>query len=226
MNKINFGEFDALEKVGGGVFGVIAIGGAIAEMVYNGLNAASIAGCIKDVAGTLIVVMILIAALRRILPKHGFDEVFEDEMKNVVERYKPAVKRGEDVKRGETIRNYVYNIAADLNCIIGAEPKNYTTEFFYINEKDCTITFKVRKTVFFGSSSEKKNEELEKIAEHIKNCVNTRFAAGKIANSNIDIKELNISFNYIQQATPEDTAKMLASVVDYVILLYIAENKK
>ena len=100
-------------------------------------------------------------------------------MKNVVERYKPAIIRGEDVKRGETIRNYVYNIAADLNCIIGAEPKNYTTEFFYINEKDCTITFKVRKTVFFGSSSEKKNEELEKIAEHIKNCVNTRFAAGK-----------------------------------------------
>ena len=39
-------------------------------------------------------------------------------------------------------------------------------------------------------------------------------------------KDLDITFNYIQQSTPEDTAKMLASVVDYVILLYIAENKK
>ena len=46
MKKINFGEFNVLEKIGGGVFGVIAIGGAIAEMVYNGFCPATIAGCV------------------------------------------------------------------------------------------------------------------------------------------------------------------------------------
>ena len=224
MKKINFGEFDVLEKIGGGVFGVIAIGGAIAEMVYNGFCPATIAGCVKDVAGTLIVVMVLIAALRRIWPKHGFSEVFEEEMKSLVERYQPAIKRGEDVNSGKTVRNYIYNIAADLNCIVGAEAKNYTTEFFYINEEVCTITFKVRKTVFFGSSKEEKKEELGKIAEHIVKCVVSRFGNTRIAYS--EKKDLDITFNYIQQSTPEDTAKMLASVVDYVILLYIAENKK
>jgi len=55
-------------------------------------------------------------------------------------------------------------------------------------------------------------------------CVVSRFGNTRIAYS--EKKDLDITFNYIQQSTPEDTAKMLASVVDYVILLYIAENKK
>ena len=82
----------------------------------------------------------------------------------------------------------------------------------------------MRKTVFFGSSKEEKKEELGKIAEHITKCVMARFGNTNISHS--EKKELDISFCYIKQATPEDTAKMLASVVDYVILLYIAENKK
>ena len=224
MKKINIGEFDVLEKLGGGFFGVIAIGGAIAEMIFLGVEPASIAGCIKDVAATLIVVMVLIAALKRIWPTRGFEEVFEKEMINVAERYMPVIVKGKDINSGKTVRNYIYNIAADLNCIIGEDPKNYTTEFFYINEEACTITFKVRKTVFFGSSKEEKKEELGKIAEHITKCVMARFGNTNISHS--EKKELDISFCYIKQATPEDTAKMLASVVDYVILLYIAENKK
>lgn len=224
MNKINFGGFDILEKVGGGVLGVIAIGGAIAEMIFSGVEPVTIAGCIKDVAGTLIVVMVLIAALKRIWPKQGFEEVFEAEMINVAERYKPAIIRGNDVQTEKTVRKYIYNIAENLNCITGDSPKNYNTEFFSIDENACKITFKVRKRVFKGNSTEDVSLELGKIVEHIDNCVTKRFDQKFISYS--EKKDNEISFCYVKQVTPEETAKKLAMIVDYVMLLFVAENKK
>ena len=54
-------KLDIKEKIWGGVFGVAAILAAIAEMIANGITLSSIFGAIKDVAGTLVVVVILIA---------------------------------------------------------------------------------------------------------------------------------------------------------------------
>ncbi len=224
MNKINFGEFDSLDKVGGGVLGVFAIGGAIAEMIFSGVEPATIAGCIKDVAGTLIVVMVLIAALKRILPKHGFEEVFEMEMKNVEERYEPAIRKGKDVQTEKTVRKYIYNIAEDLNCVTTGNPKNYNTEFFSIDESACRITFKVRKRVFKGNSTDAATDELKNILTNVSERVSGRF--GNTIISSCEKKDNEISFVYVKQITPEETAKKLAAVIDYVLLLYISENKK
>ena len=224
MNKNNFGEFDMLEKVGGGVLGVIAIGSAIAEMIFSGVEPATIAGCIKDAAGTLIVVMDLIVALKRILPKHGFEEVFEMEMKNVEERYEPAIKKGKDVQTEKTVRKYIYNIAEDLNCITTGNPQNYNTEFFSIDENACRITFKVRKRVFKGNSIDMATDEIKNIVMNVSERVSRKFGNTIISNS--EKKDNEISFVYVKQVTPEETAKKLAMIVDYVMLLFIAENKK
>ena len=48
------------EKVFELVFGVIAIVAAIGEAIANGLNASSILGAIKDVSGTLIIVVLFV----------------------------------------------------------------------------------------------------------------------------------------------------------------------
>ncbi len=63
-------EFDFKEKVFGGIFGVIAIIAAIAEMFANGISVASILGAIKDIFGTLVVVVLLITVVKNLLPKN------------------------------------------------------------------------------------------------------------------------------------------------------------
>ena len=53
------GRNDFIEKILGGVFALISIIGAIVEMVLNDFSAASIAGGVKDVFATLVVVILL-----------------------------------------------------------------------------------------------------------------------------------------------------------------------
>ena len=54
------------EKLWGGILGIIAILAAIAEMFINGPDAASFVGAVKDVSGTLIVVILLVAFLKNL----------------------------------------------------------------------------------------------------------------------------------------------------------------
>lgn len=58
-------KLDVKERIWGGIFGVIAILAAIFEMIASGVTAVSIFGMIKEVAGTLVVVVILIAFFRK-----------------------------------------------------------------------------------------------------------------------------------------------------------------
>ena len=60
------------EKLWGGILGIIAILAAIAEMFINGPDAASFVGAVKDVSGTLIVVILLVAFLKN-LPRKPKD---------------------------------------------------------------------------------------------------------------------------------------------------------
>lgn len=61
-------NLDFKEKIWGGIFGIVAICAAVAEMFINGMNASSVVGAVKDVSGTLVVVVILIAFIKS-LPK-------------------------------------------------------------------------------------------------------------------------------------------------------------
>lgn len=77
-------NLDSKEKVWGGVFGGITIISAIAEMIFGGLDAASVAGMIKDVSSTLVVVVVLIVFLKS-LPKKM--KKMDDILENVVETW-------------------------------------------------------------------------------------------------------------------------------------------
>ena len=54
------------EKLWGGILGIIAILAAVVEMFLNGPDAASFVGAVKDVSGTLIVVILLVAFLKNL----------------------------------------------------------------------------------------------------------------------------------------------------------------
>lgn len=77
MDKMEFQE-----KFWGGIFGIIAIIAAIVEAIANGISTATFFAAIKDVAGTLIVVVLLVTFIKQ-LPRKP---------KNLLERLEEKVE--------------------------------------------------------------------------------------------------------------------------------------
>lgn len=75
-------NLDSKEKFWGGIFGIIAIAAALCEMVINGISLATIVGAVKDVSGTMVVVVVLVAFVKS-LPKKP---------KNMLEKLEYAVE--------------------------------------------------------------------------------------------------------------------------------------
>ena len=79
-------KLDIQEKIWGGIFGVVAIIAAIAEMFANGVDFASICGMIKDVSGTLVVVIVMVAVAKLIAPKKH-TVTFEEKLTGALDQW-------------------------------------------------------------------------------------------------------------------------------------------
>lgn len=216
MNKVDFGKFDALEKIGGGLLGVIAIGATVAELILGEVNAESIAGTIKDIAGTLIVVMVLLAALKQLVPKKATDfrGIFDLEMEKVVSKYSPLI--GKDTgKEGR------FNIADKMDVLYNNSSSNYhwLFDFNYKNE----LTFVVSKTLFMGKSKDDFSAMQKSIVESITAKITRDYEIIKDEWKQTD-KGFTLYFDH-DLSTAEE-AIVAAEIVDKIILLYIVEYKK
>lgn len=216
MKKIDFSEYDSFEKIGGGILGAIAIVSAILEMIFNGISAATIMAAIKDVSGTLIVVMVLLAALKKLFPKKqmDFSAAFLDEMEAVLKKYNPILKPVDSEK-------IEYHIADNLACLYGGKEGSYH-RLFAFSENEQSITFKVSKTVFFGRTSDDRENELADIALDISKTVSHDFDCVEKANSGKD----SFTLFFKEPFESETSARVLAEVVDKVLLLYVARCRK
>ena len=200
----------------GGIFGIIAIVAAIGEMVANGISISTILGAIKDIAGTLVAVMVFIIAIKHLFVKKAadFDQVFYDEMENIVKKYSPIIEKD------NVIANR-YNIASNLDSILGKEAGAYHTMFELSSKND--ITFNISKTVFMGKSKDNFAEQQTIIINSI-----TAKITGEYEILNEKYKPIQDGFKLTfskELLTPEDAIKV-AEVIDKIILLYIVENKK
>lgn len=215
MKKIDFSEYDNLEKIGGGILGAVAIISAILEMVFNGISVATVMAAIKDVSGTLIVVMVLLVALKKLFPKkqHGFTNVFQEEMQSIVEKYSPIIKDASSEK-------IEYQIADNLSCLYGKKEGNYH-RWFVFSENDKSITFKTSKTVFFGRTLDAHENELADIALDIAKSVANYDCVESFAG---DKDSFTLFFK--EQLNSDEIAKSLVEVIDKILLLYVARCKK
>ena len=84
-------KLDVKEKIWGGIFGAIAIIAAIAEMMANGLSAASVFGAIKDIAGTAVVVLILCVFLKGIKRPKNIAEILEKAVEEWGDKNAPLI---------------------------------------------------------------------------------------------------------------------------------------
>ena len=75
-------KLDLREKILGGVFGIISIVSALAELMLGDMSASGIFGAVKDISGTLIVVILLVMVVKMLRPqkKSNFREIFDAAM--------------------------------------------------------------------------------------------------------------------------------------------------
>ena len=216
MKKIDFSEYDNFEKIGGGILGAIAIVSAILEMIFNGISAATVTAAVKDVSGTLIVVMVLLVALKKLFPKkqHGFSAIFDCEMAELAKKYDPMIKRVDSEK-------IEFHIADNLGCLYGVNEGAYH-RLFAFSEGEKSITFKTSKSVFFGRTAESHENELKDIALDIAKTVAQSFNSIEKFTGNKD----SFTLFFAEPFETDASAKELVEIIDKVLLLYVARCKK
>ena len=198
----------------GGVFGIIAVLATIGEMIANGVSVATILGATKDISGTLVAVMVFIIAVKHLFikKKMDFDSVFETEMEKVTEKYAPIL-----VKDESTVGRY--NIASNLDSILGNETGSYHT-LFDMDKR--SITFNVTKTVFMGKSKDSFDDQQKLISTRI---------ASKLEKSSDIVEKAEttpkgVKITFKEELQTNDDAIALAEIIDCVILLFFVEYKK
>lgn len=208
-----------LETVFAGVFGCIAIIAVFFEMAIAGFDAASVAGGVKDIAGTIIAVVMLLIAIRALAPKrkiaNGFEEKFEQEMDKVVCKYNPLLQK-DATKKGR------YNIADDMSVLYQNIDCSYhrLLDFDYKSE----LSFCVSKTLFMGRKS---NTDFTQLQTMIVNSITSKIVGEySILNKNYKPIQDGFKLTFSQELlTPEDAVSVV-EVIDKIILLYIVEYKK
>lgn len=213
------------EKLLAGMLAVIALAAIICEMIFSGISTASVASAVKDIAGILVDVIVLLVALKAFVKKDDtFRGKLESAMEDIEKSYAPLIQehKAKETNQSDVNKNVTYiryDIANKVEALFGVECNDYM-RFFEINaQTPDKITFFVRKK-FFGEPFTP-----DIIAEHIKgfcdknyNQYTTTYSTDK------DGASITVSFGKTLE-TCEDI-KSLISIVDDVLLLYIAEYKK
>lgn len=209
-----FKDSDTVEKVVGGIFGVIALIAIAFEMAMGGFDKAAIIGGIKDIAGTSISIVMLFVAIKALSPKkekqEGFTEAFIHHMDILIEKYSPILSFfGEEQKAGEnTLR---YNIANRLDAVATNNPGG-SHKLFRITEGAANIDFSVSETVFPQKSG-------------VVSATISRRIIVQYAEVVQDVKTTKEGFSLIfkKPLCNEDDARIVADLIDYTVLLFIAE---
>lgn len=219
-------NMDRDEKVWGGIFGIIAIVAAIAEIFINGVDAASIVGAIKDVSGTLVVVVLLVAFIKS-LPKKpkNFRDVFEKEMNEIEQAYVPLIvkyvpkdtaKDSSKTKHETVIR---YDILSSVDALFGKEQADHLRLFELNAEKPEKMSFYIREK-FFG-----KPFDAKEIAESISGRLQAKFPEYKVTHA-ADSSGETIIVNFNKAMETQQDATALVNLINAAILLFVARNKK
>ena len=210
---------DAVEKIIGGIFGAIAIIAIVIEMALDGFDSAAIVGGIKDIAGTAITIVMLIVAVNALRPKEetltGFKAVFDNEMKIILKKYSPILVYC-GVEEGNSYAGMDrYNIANRLDGISTNDPGS-NNKLFRIKEGVDEITFSVSETVF--------PDRREGVSARIANKLALNYPT--LIADTVQIQKVGFSLKLSHPMNTEEDAKELAKVIDYALVLYIAEYKK
>ena len=221
---------ERFEKLWGGILSAVAIISAIVSLILGEINPSSIFGCLKDVAGTLLSVLVLLVALKQFLPKKAgdFKSAFNKEMDMVIKKYSPLISADdgnqneeatEDAQTQKKERDFIrYNIVKKLDAMFSNENPGTPIRFFDLSPATSTITFFVQ-----GHNFGK--QRVEAVSKDLRSTLENRFHEVAKISSNTT-PQVSVSVEFKEPLINEDDARLVAQVVDHVIFCYIAEYKK
>lgn len=200
----------------GAIFGIIAIVAIGFEMYFDDFSAMAIAGGVKDIAGTVVAVLLFLFAMSQIKVKNkkGFDAVFENEMGKLVEKYSPVIQKYTDKEDGDNANKVRYDIARKLDCISGKDSGAPHLFFRCAKGGPTSIVFTVRKSVF--------GDNTELVATRLQRKIEKMFDV-YIQDVKTGTDEVRINFN--RKMSNDQDAVVIAEIVDCVLLICIAEYR-
>lgn len=126
MDKLDFKE-----KIWGGIFGVVAIFAALGEMIVNGISTASVLAAIKDISGTLVVVVLLVTVVKSLLPKKNKKD-FSERLEIALDEWREnnANLIAKDDKSDGSSDKYGLSMKTDMNAFYGESGTGKLGVFF------------------------------------------------------------------------------------------------
>lgn len=234
-----------LENVLGALFAVIAIISIVVEMSVAGFDSASVAGGIKDIAGTIVTLFVFIVAIKALKRgnKKDFISLYNGQMDKLLIRYNPLLSRDyiENAKteKEKSTQNKLekverYNLAKNLGALFDEEPK-YAA--FCDVDKNLlnSITFSINNETFgfhINNDNDQYNKKIImlKLRERILN-INRVHADDKDYKNNEPIKSVsnnyavsgaNIKVDFGRKLNSEADAKLLVEIIETVIIGILA----
>jgi len=241
-----FKKLDFETKVGG-LFGIIAIIATIVEMNLAGFTPEAITGGIKDIAGTIVIVLIFVFAARHLFdkrPKETFENVLSEELSQWEKRNSPLVLKATDYPRIDESTHEVldkdkwcrcrFYLLTNLEKIIESAPNEDLLEKYSVNagrgngrfveipvdffKKD--IIFYLNISTFKGRADAKKvkpEDEIENLSGHMKASILEKFKDLCTVHSDKNTISVRLLPGVELNA---DTAREIIKLLDYVFLLY------
>lgn len=205
------------ETIIGGIFGLVAIFAAIISTILGEVNASAIWDCIKDIAGSIIAVILLFAIFKSHTHKKAGDFIggFNEELENLYKKY-GSIFFADSTEKGKSI--YRHNIARKLDGIITGDVGNERDiRFFDFDYAKSTIEFFVQGKIF----GERVNDVAKDIYHKLNASLNGIAKVTPKYQSQVSIK---IEFN--NPLVGIEDAKFVARIIDDTIFYYVTEYKK
>lgn len=222
----------------GGIFGIIAFLAIVAEIYLGSFATDIIVGGIKDLAGTLVAIMVLVVAVKKIKPKktdETFESVLAQELDDFERRSQPLIHRAKDFD--QAIRYYLitrmdrilYATSDNLKEI--KEKGSVNSGTFNGKFADLSIDDELKMSFYLNASTfkdrakveEKTNSEvLANLGPTISNCINKQSPGSYEATPSKDGTTITVCFKKKlakENRQPED-AREIVKLINYVFTLY------
>ena len=186
------------ETISGGIFGIIAVIFAVLEMQANGLSAASIFGGIKDIAGTMVAVMVFLIAIRSLIPQKE-KLTFEEKVHVALSDWQKSnstliVKSTDDNKTNQ----YGFSMRTDIRDFYRANPITKNVGWFVrmplvsrenYQSQEFDIVFHLNKGTFFegvAKSDAELKQAYSKLGDMFSGLINSLYTGFAVAGSRFD----------------------------------------
>ena len=222
---------DFIEKIIGGIFAVVAIVAAVIEIALGGFSAEAIVGGVKDIFGTLVVVVLFLAIAKDIVPKRKFEdrlvdaiEAWQKENGNMIVR-DPAT----DIEhQGEEASCYSLNLKTNVadfyeNTAVTKKKGLFLRmpllkrELF--SQEGVKLTFYLNKGTFFSNlpTGEDTAERYNELIRLFTSLVQTKH--GEIVDTAGKGKEITVQFK--RPITTNSDIKKLIEVINTMYTAYL-----